>query len=157
MTGKEPEAAGGDEQDQAGIESQPGSMAAAQDAAAAEAGAERKRAAEAGDTGAQAEQADMRKSRAGRPSRIQHAAEWLDGKLVPRLGTADLGPYDTEPEDSARSHDVCPLCGHPMGEHQFDRSHHNAVLICPADRIPPAEHYEPLNEVGMPKRSGQEE
>lgn len=84
-------------------------------------------------------------------------AEWLDDKLMPRLGPPPLGPYDEESVDSVREHDVCPLCGHPMGEHQIDRSHPNAVLICPAEQIPRVESYEPLNEVGMPKRHAEGE
>jgi ribosomal protein S27AE len=156
---------GNDEQDARLGERRPGTMADAEVAAADEVAAERAQAADAGDQGAQAEQADVgthhdtdaTRIDAGRPGAMRHAAEWLDGKLVPKLGPADLGPYDVESDESVRTHDVCPLCGHPMGEHQIDRSHHNAVLICPAERIPEVEHYEPLNEVGMPKRSAQGE
>jgi NAD(P)-dependent dehydrogenase (short-subunit alcohol dehydrogenase family) len=128
-------------------ESPRGSMAEAQDAAAEEATDDRARRAEGGDPEAQAEQADLAK-----PDRVRHAAEWLDDKLVPRLGGAEVGPYDEEPEDSVKAHDVCPLCGHPMREHQIDRSHANAVLICPAPQIPERQSFEPLNEVGMIKR-----
>ncbi len=124
-----------------------GSMLEAQDAAAQEVTDDRARRAEAGDREAQAEQADQVKA-----NRVRHAAEWLDGKLVPRLGGAEVGPYDEESEESVRAHDACPLCGHPMGEHQIDRSHANAVLICPAPQIPERQSFEPLNEVGMVKR-----
>lgn len=128
-------------------ESQRGSMAAAQDAAAQEATDERARRAEGGDPEAQAEQADPAK-----PDRVRHAAQWLDDKLIPRMGGAEVGPYDEESEESIRAHDACPLCGHPMREHQIDRSHANAVLICPAPQIPQRQSFEPLNEVGMIKR-----
>lgn len=153
MTRNEPGTTGENEQDEAraGVD-QHGSMIAAEEAFARETADERARAAEAGDERAQAEEADV-----GRPDRLWHAAEWLDGKLVPKLGPADLGPYEEETEESVRSHDVCPLCGHPMGEHEIDRSHPNAVLICPAEQIPKVESYEPLNEVGMPKRSARGE
>src|SRR5690554_2727779 len=124
-------------------ESQRGSMTDAEDAAAQEATEDRARRAEGGDQEAQAEQGDP-----ARPDRVRHAAEWLDGKLVPRLGGAELGPYDEESEESVKAHDACPLCGHPMGEHQIDRSHANAVLICPAPQIPERQSFEPLNEVG---------
>lgn len=165
MSRDEAEIVGNDEQDARVGERRPGTMADAEDAAADKVGAERAQAAQAGDQGAQSEQADVdarhgeqvTPSDASRPGAVRHAAEWLDSKLIPKLGPADLGPYDVESEESLRSHDACPLCGHPMREHQIDRSHFNAVLICPAERIPKVEHYEPLNEVGMPKRSVQGE
>ncbi|MHA6668251.1 hypothetical protein ACX3O0_05230 [Homoserinimonas sp. A447] len=124
-----------------------GSMIEAEEAAAQETSDDRSRRAEAGDSQARAELADLEK-----PNRVRQAAEWLDEKLIPRLGGAEVGPYDEESEDSVASHDACPLCGHPMGAHQIDRSHPNAVLICPAPQIPEMESFEPLNEVGMIKR-----
>jgi hypothetical protein len=145
-------------------ESRRRSMIEAEDTAEQKTRADRADRAEAGDREAQAEQSDAERGASEtasrvdtRPDRVRHAAEWLDGKLVPRLGGPDLGPYDEESEESVRTHDACPLCGHPMGEHQIDRSHPNAVLICPAEQIPPRESHEPLNEVGMPKRSAQGE
>lgn len=136
-------------------EAQRGSMIEAEDASAQQTRDERARADAAGDEWARAERADSQTTTADegqRPNRLRNAAEWLDGKLVPKLGTADLGPYDEEPEESVRSHDVCPLCGHPMGEHTIDRSAANAVLNCPAPPIPERESFEPLNEVGMIKQ-----
>lgn len=129
-----------------------GSMLEAEDAFAQATRDERARAAEAGDEWARAEQADTAEADDERPNRLRHAAEWLDGKLVPTLGPPDLGPYDEEPEDSVRSHDACPLCGHPMREHTIDRSTANAVLNCPAPPLPERESFEPLNEVGMVKQ-----
>lgn len=134
-----------------------GSMGEAQDASDQETRDERARAADAGDEQARAEQTDAERSAAGspaaeggKPSRVRNAAEWLDGKLVPKLGGAEIGPYDEQPEGS--SHDVCPLCGHPMAEHTIDRSTANAVLNCPAPQKSAPESFEPLNEVGMVKR-----
>lgn len=148
MTGNEPGSTGSDQLDSEGDEArrrQFGSMRDAEDAAARDVADEGERDAAAGDPGAQAERAD-------KPDRIRHAAEWLDGKLVPRLGAADLGPYDEESEESVRSHDACPLCGHPMREHTIDRSHANAVLNCPVPPKPEEQSFEPLNEVGMVRR-----
>ncbi|MHA6695146.1 hypothetical protein [Homoserinimonas sp. A520] len=157
MTGNEPGVTG-DNHDRTDVENddtdvenagetQRGSMMEAEDAAAQQTADERARRADAGDPAAQAEQADLAK-----PDRVRQAAEWLDEKLIPRLGGAEVGPYDDESEESVKAHDTCPLCGHSMREHQFDRSHANAVLICPAPQIPERESFEPLNEVGMIKR-----
>ena len=144
-----------------------GNMIAAEDEAAQETRDDRATRADAGDEQARAEQSDAERAGTGaagadaagaaKPDRMRHATEWLDGKLVPRLGGPNLGPYDDESAESVASHDACPLCGHPMGEHQIDRSHANAVLICPAEQIPRVESHEPLNEVGMVKRSAQGE
>lgn len=82
--------------------------------------------------------------------RIQHVAEWLDSRLLPMLGPPHLGPYGEEPERT-EAQNLCPLCEHPMKEHVIDRSHFNAVLICPVPPNPEVESFEPLNEVGMPK------
>lgn len=145
MTGNEPGATGEDEQDSqrdAPPESQRGNMLDAEDDAARDVDAERTKAAAAGDEQAKAEQAD-------KPDRLHRAAEWLDGKLAPRLGAGDVGPYDEEPE---RSHDECPICGQRMREHTIDRSTGNAVLNCPAPAKPTPQSFEPLNEVGMTKR-----
>jgi hypothetical protein len=160
MTRDEAGIVGNDEQDARVGESRPGTMADAQDAAADGVAAERDQAAQAGDPRAEAERADAQPQSGGRvtptdpgkSSRVRHAAEWLDGKLVPRLGPGDLGPYDVESDESVRSHDACPLCGHPMSEHTIDRSHANAVLNCPVPPRPEQLSYEPLNEVGMIKR-----
>src|SRR5690606_18543190 len=118
MTGNEPGSTGSNQLDSEAEEArrkQHGTMRDVEDDAAREVGEERARSADAGDVQAQAEQAD-------KPDRLRHAAEWLDGKLVPRFGAGDVGPYDEESEESVRLHDVCPLCGHPMGEHAIDRS-----------------------------------
>lgn len=89
--------------------------------------------------------------------KMERMAEWLDAKLLPTLGPPPVGPYDAEPDEaSRRAADVCPLCAHPMGEHQIDRSHPNAVLICPVTPNPEVESFEPLNEVGMTKRPAAE-
>lgn len=145
-------------------ETQHGSMIAAQDTSNRETREERARAAAAGDEHARAEQTNAEQTDAertdaehtaagdGKPNRLYHAAEWLDGKLVPTLGAAELGPYDEESEESVASHDTCPLCGDPMAEHTIDRSTANAVLNCPSPQKPAPESFEPLNEVGMVKR-----
>lgn len=165
MTRNEPGTSGDNqtesgEQAEAGAgETQRGNMIAAEDAADQKTRDERARAVDAGDKKARAEQTDAERAgmHDGKPSRVRNAAEWLDGKLVPKLGGADLGPYDEESEESVRSHDECPLCGHPMAEHTIDRSTASAVLNCPAPQRAAPESFEPLNEVGMVKRSGQGE
>ncbi len=47
---------------------------------------------------------------------IDRVADWLNAKLDPILGAADLGPFDTISEvlESSRP---CPICGHPMVDH----------------------------------------
>ncbi|MEX1077544.1 MAG: hypothetical protein WED09_00355 [Homoserinimonas sp.] len=157
MTGNEPGRTGEDAHGDAAVEVNPhGSMIAAEDAAAEESRDNRARRAETGDKRAQAEQADGGLSRANaadreKPRRLWYAAEWLDGRLVPKLGGAELGPYEEESEESTRAHDVCPLCGHPMAEHTIDRSTASAVLNCPVPQKPAPQSFEPLNEVGMVK------
>src|SRR5690606_23037772 len=130
MTGNEPGSTGSNQLDSEAEEARRqkhGSMREAEDDAARDVESERERAADAGDPGAEAEGGE-------KPDRVRRAAEWLDGVLAPGIGGADLGPYEEESEESVRSHDACPLCGHPMGEHAIDRSNANAVLICP---VPP--------------------
>lgn len=154
MTRNVPGMPGDNETDASAGETPRGDMLAAQDAADRRTRDERARAADAGDERARAKQTDAERAgmRDGKPNRMQDAAEWLDGKLVPKLGGAELGPYDEESEESVLAHDACPLCGHPMAEHTIDRSSANTVLNCPAPQKPAPESFEPLNEVGMVKR-----
>jgi|SRR5690554_1217513 len=84
--------------------------------------------------------------------KLERMAEWLDAKLVRTIGPPPIGPYEGEQNEQRDASDSCPLCDHPMREHRIDRSHPNAVLICPVAPNPEVESYEPLNEVGMPKR-----
>src|SRR5690554_5096229 len=111
MTGNEPESTGTHDEhagnepadnEQSGDEQQVarhGTMRDAEDDAARQASDDRDQAAAAGDEQAKAEQADKteqadKADQGDRPNRLRGAAEWLDGKLVPRLGGADVGPYD---------------------------------------------------------------
>lgn len=75
---------------------------------------------------------------------------WLDDKLIPAIGPADVGPYAA---GSPSASDACPVCGHPMGEHTIDRSRPNTLLVCPERPLPVAEDAEPVNEMGIPTDS----
>jgi hypothetical protein len=57
---------------------------------------------------------------------LVHAAEWLDGKLVPILGPPPLGPYDAE---LPRGTD-CPLCGQALTGHRTEKSEGHVFLHC---------------------------
>ncbi len=97
----------------------------------------------------------MTRKEPGESGRLERMAEWLDAKLTPGLGPPPIGPYEGE-QESKEAVDECPLCGHGMGEHQIDRSHANAVLVCPVRPRPEVESFEPLNEVGMPRRGSRQ-
>ncbi len=65
--------------------------------------------------------------------RVAEAGGWyqyLNTRLIRVAGPASVGPYDTEPEPS-RTERACPLCGHPMSEHTFDRSGPKPLMHCP--------------------------
>jgi hypothetical protein len=87
-----------------------------------------------------------------RPNGLIRITDWLNGHLMTALGPPNVGPY--EDMLSTAGEGVCPVCYHPMKEHFIDHSTANAVLICPADHEPEYESFAPLNEVGMPKKSG---
>jgi hypothetical protein len=70
-----------------------------------------------------------------------------------RARAADAGDSEARAEQKEATHDQCPLCGFPMSEHTIDRSTANTVLNCPGPQRPAPESFEPLNEVGMVKRS----
>jgi hypothetical protein len=57
---------------------------------------------------------------------LTQAVEWLDGKLVPVLGPAPLGPYDVEPPHST----ACPLCGQTLAGHDTEKSEGRIYLRC---------------------------
>ncbi|WP_437584828.1 hypothetical protein ACSAGD_06090 [Paramicrobacterium sp. CJ85] len=79
---------------------------------------------------------------------------WVDEKLVPVIGPANIGPYDDvreyEPTDS------CPICGHEMERHSIDRTTDNPVLKCPVRPQPVETDTSPLNELGMPTEAARE-
>lgn len=58
---------------------------------------------------------------------LTHAAEWLDGKLVPALGPPPLGPYGAEPPHST----TCPLCGEALARHVTEKAEGHVFLHCP--------------------------
>jgi hypothetical protein len=65
--------------------------------------------------------------------RVRAAGGWyayLNAGLIRVAGPASVGPYETtpEPERTGRS---CPLCGHAMSEHTFDRSGSKPLMHCP--------------------------
>jgi hypothetical protein len=76
--------------------------------------------------------------------------DWVNEKLFPLLGPADLSPYEPALEQSTSA--LCPLCKHPMGEHYFDRSAADVILHCPADEVPNSDSGKPLNEWGRVER-----
>ncbi|HWR85630.1 MAG TPA: hypothetical protein VN200_06535 [Rhodoglobus sp.] len=45
--------------------------------------------------------------------------ERLNRGLLPFMGPAQVGPYDTPPAPTAS---ICPLCGQPMERHVIERS-----------------------------------
>jgi hypothetical protein len=75
--------------------------------------------------------------------------DWLNHKLVGKIGPPDLGPYGEVVRKVGDA--VCPVCGEQMAEHTIDRSTPNTVLNCPAPHKPQPAHDEPINEYGMPK------
>lgn len=66
-------------------------------------------------------------------TRVRDAGGWyayLNMRLITIAGPASVGPYDTEPEP-VRTGRACPLCGHPMSAHAFDRSGPKPLMTCP--------------------------
>lgn len=65
--------------------------------------------------------------------RVRAAGGWyayLNTRLIRVAGPASVGPYDTEPEP-VRAERACPLCGHAMSAHTFDRSGPKPLMHCP--------------------------
>lgn len=75
--------------------------------------------------------------------------DWMNEKLYPFLGPADLGPYQPALEQTTKA--LCPLCNQPMAEHYFDRSTADVVLYCPADEKVNPDDQKPLDEWGRTK------
>lgn len=68
--------------------------------------------------------------------RVREAGGWytfLNKKLIRFAGPAAVGPYDTTPPptETQRAERPCPLCGHAMSEHTFDRSGPKPLMHCP--------------------------
>ncbi|WP_433677378.1 hypothetical protein [Microbacterium gorillae] len=55
---------------------------------------------------------------------------WFNSSLIRVAGPATVGPYETEPP-APRQSAPCPLCGHPMSEHTFDRTGPKPLMHCP--------------------------
>lgn len=72
--------------------------------------------------------------------------DWVNEKLYPLLGPADLAPYQPAIEQSTQA--LCPLCQESMSEHFFDRYNGDAVLHCPAPEVENNRDQLPLNEWG---------
>ncbi|RKS89401.1 hypothetical protein DEU37_1715 [Microbacterium sp. AG790] len=65
--------------------------------------------------------------------RVRDAGGWytyLNTRLIRLAGPASVGPYESEPEP-ARADRACPLCGHAMSQHTFDRSGPKPLMHCP--------------------------
>ena len=76
--------------------------------------------------------------------------DWLNRTLEGPLGPPPMGPFDEVAQQVGAA--TCPVCARPMSEHRIDHTVPNAVLHCPVGHERPAQHQEPLNELGMPKR-----
>lgn len=66
--------------------------------------------------------------------RVRAAGGWYaywNSRLIRLAGPASVGPFDTEPEP-VRIERSCPLCGHPMSAHTFDRSGPKPLMHCPS-------------------------
>lgn len=66
-------------------------------------------------------------------ARVRESGGWyayLNNRLIRFAGPASVGPYDTEPEP-ARAERTCPLCGHAMSTHTFDRTGPKPLMHCP--------------------------
>lgn len=78
----------------------------------------------------------MTRNDAERPplrQRVRDAGGWytyLNTRLIRLAGPASVGPYESEPEP-ARAERACPLCGHAMSQHTFDRSSPKPLMHCP--------------------------
>ncbi|MFC4243854.1 hypothetical protein ACFOYW_10745 [Gryllotalpicola reticulitermitis] len=51
---------------------------------------------------------------------VQRATEWLDDKLVPILGPAPNGPFESDRAEDPRpgvTDELCPVCHHAMSRH----------------------------------------
>lgn len=51
---------------------------------------------------------------------VQRATEWLDGKLVPILGPAPTGPFESDEADDPNpgvADELCPVCHHALSRH----------------------------------------
>lgn len=65
--------------------------------------------------------------------RVRAAGGWYaywNSRLIRFAGPASVGPYDVEPEPE-RTERACPLCGHAMSAHTFDRSGPKPLMHCP--------------------------
>lgn len=65
--------------------------------------------------------------------RVREAGGWYsywNSRLIKVAGPASVGPYETTPEPE-RAGRPCPLCGHPMSAHDFDRSGPKPIMHCP--------------------------
>lgn len=68
-----------------------------------------------------------------RRERVREAGGWysyLNARLIKVAGPASVGPYETTPEP-VRTERPCPLCGHAMSEHTFDRTGPKPLMHCP--------------------------
>ena len=66
--------------------------------------------------------------------RVRAAGGWYaywNSRLIRLASPASVGPFDTEPEP-VRTERSCPLCGHPMSAHTFDRSGPKPLMHCPS-------------------------
>ncbi|MCU1586044.1 MAG: hypothetical protein JWM49_2600 [Microbacteriaceae bacterium] len=58
----------------------------------------------------------------------------LNRRLFPYIGPPPLGPFNETPLPSTLTK-ACPICGHPMSDHEIERRDNRPTQIhCPDDR-----------------------
>lgn len=55
---------------------------------------------------------------------------WVNSTLIRLAGPPTVGPYEKTPPAQPKA-SPCPLCGHAMAEHTFDRSGPKPLMHCP--------------------------
>ncbi|WP_040164546.1 hypothetical protein [Microbacterium gorillae] len=55
---------------------------------------------------------------------------YVNDTIIKYAGPPTVGPYETEPPAQPATA-PCPLCGHPMSEHEFDRTGERTLMHCP--------------------------
>jgi hypothetical protein len=95
----------------------------------------------------------MARDGASRPSdgnAFTHFFDRVDRALTPVFESPEA-PSGEGPPQPPSQEAPCPVCGHPMFEHQFAEHSGNVILICPtSERLPEHDVAGPYNELGMP-------
>jgi hypothetical protein len=68
----------------------------------------------------------------------------LNRRLFPYIGPPPLGPFNETPLPSTLTK-ACPICGHPMSDHEIERRDNRPTQIhCPDDGT-----YAPHQDIAM--------